>query len=261
MIEMQGNDVSTIIALGKPVELMRAAPLRPTLCARCRARALALHTAANYSAPRPLPLEELLTREPVAYLKSLKLRRGDKNAALEALHAPLDELLLTRPQLLTLEQCNSLRKLLRARVTSKSLDTVDGLPDYQVDLTRQQLDGVIGPETVTALWQLPRLLDPAAPAKFTQVRLFLRLYSPATRTQLAVHTDASDYTVNVSLTTDNDVEGGKLVLFHSGKAHVCNRQAGEALIHRWSLAHGVTDVVKGERASLILFFFHRRTPM
>lgn len=230
------------------------------MCARCRARATASRVENTYGASvQTLPLDKLTRVDPAAYLKSLRLRKGDKAAALDALHAPLDNVLLTKPGLLVPVACDALRKLLRSKVSRNSIDSVDGLPDFQVNLTRQALEGVIGVDAVAKLWGLPRELDPTgAPARFTQVRCFARLYSPATRTRLAVHTDASDYTVNVALSGDVDVDGGRLVLFHSGKVHVCDRRPGDVLVHRWSLAHGVTEVTRGERASLIVFFYHRR---
>jgi predicted 2-oxoglutarate/Fe(II)-dependent dioxygenase YbiX len=168
---------------------------------------------------------------------------------------------LEKPRLLGPEACGSLRQLLRSRVSGATVDTVDGLPEYQVNLTRQELERAIGQKAVAALWALPRELDPGgAPARFTQVRCFARMYSATTRRQLAVHTDASDWTVNVALTSDDDVAGGRLVLFHSGGMHVSQRYEGDAVIHHWSVAHGVTDVSSGTRASLVLFFFNRRSP-
>ncbi len=196
-----------------------------------------------------------------ALIRSLPLRKDDKAEALAALVAPTTEgLLLHKPAALSLEACANLRKLVSSRVNGAALDTVDGLPEYQVNFTRQELERVIGAQAVASLWALPRTLDVAAPARFTQVRIFARSYGPTTRPLLALHTDASDWTVNVALSDDSDVAGGRLLLLHGSRVQVQERRAGDATVHKWSLVHGVTPVAAGTRFSLILFFFHRRQP-
>ena len=195
-------------------------------------------------------------------LRALPLRREDKAAAEAALAAPSGSMVLSRPGALSPAQCAALRQLVSARVSGVALDTADGCPEWQLNLTRQELERVVGGAATAALWALPRALDPAgAPARFTQVRAFARAYGPDKRPHLRLHTDASDYTVNVALADDGQHEGGRLAMLHSGALHAGPRAEGEATVHRWSVAHGVTAVTRGTRFSLILFFFHRRQPV
>jgi hypothetical protein len=200
-----------------------------------------------------------------ALLRALPLRREDKAAALAALTAPpcpASPLVLSRPGALSATQCAALRRLISSRVTGKTLDSADGCPEYQVNLTRQALEGVIGTAAVAALWALPRALDPAgAPARFTQVRVFARAYAAATRPHLRLHTDACDYTVNVALADDERHAGGRLVMLHEGAVRAEARREGEATAHKWNVCHGVSAVTEGTRYSLILFFFHTRQPV
>jgi predicted 2-oxoglutarate/Fe(II)-dependent dioxygenase YbiX len=195
-------------------------------------------------------------------LRALPLRREDKAAAEAALAAPSGSMVLSIPAALSPAQCAALRQLVSARVSGVALDTADGCPEWQLNLTRQELERVVGGAATAALWALPRALDPAgAPARFTQVRAFARAYGPDKRPHLRLHTDASDYTVNVALADDDQHEGGRLAMLHSGALHAAARAEGEATVHRWSVAHGVTAVTRGTRFSLILFFFHRRQPV
>jgi hypothetical protein len=200
-----------------------------------------------------------------ALLRALPLRREDKAAALAALAAPEADaapLVLSRAGALSPAACAALRRLVAARATGAATDSADGCPEWQVNLTRQELDGVIGAAATAALWALPRQLDPqGAPARFTQVRVFARAYGAAKRPHLRLHTDACDYTVNVALADDARHVGGRLALLHAGALSLAPRAEGEATVHRWNVCHGVTAVTEGTRYSLILFFFHRRQPV
>jgi predicted 2-oxoglutarate/Fe(II)-dependent dioxygenase YbiX len=151
--------------------------------------------------------------------------------------------------------------LLHRGVSRTAKDTVDGLPELQLSLSRQQLEGCIGSSAVASLWTLPRQLDRDAPPRFTQYRCFARLYgADQPRRSLGLHTDECDWTVNVSLSDPDSHAGGELVVLHSGRAHALARAEGDATVHHWSVVHGVAPVVRGERASLIIFFYGRRQP-
>ena len=205
---------------------------------------------------------DLASVDAAALLRALPLSREDKAAADTALAAPPGSAVLSSPAALSPEQCAALRRLVASRVTGDALDTADGCPEWQLNLTRQELERVIGSPATAALWALPRALDPVgAPARFTQVRAFARAYGPDTRPHLRLHTDACDYTVNVALADDAAHEGGRLVMLHAGAVQADARAEGEATVHKWNVAHGVTAVTRGTRYSLIIFFFHRRQPV
>jgi len=215
--------------------------------------------------PRPPPVlsaADAASADAAALLRSLKsLSKADKAVSLKTLLSPSTDRLLSLPAALSPAACAALRLRLRQRADRKSLDSVDGLPEVQLTLSRQELEGVVGASAVAALWALPRALDAAAPARFTQVRCFARLYAAgASRSDLGLHTDVCDWTVNVSLSPPAAYAGGELVLLHGSRARAVARAEGEATCHHWSVVHGVAPVTAGERASLLLFFYHRRRP-
>ena len=68
------------------------------------------------------------------------------------------------------------------------------------------------------------------------------------------HFDSATITVNIALTSDSDISGGRLLGLFGGAVQVITREEGEASIHSASLLHGVTRVCEGVRYSLIMFF-------
>lgn len=135
------------------------------------------------------------------------------------------------------------------------MDNLDGKPAFQLELTRQKLESLIGEEAVARLWALPCKLSPSKSSHFGLVQLFARKYSPTTRRGLERHSDMADWSVNVALTSDEAHTGGRLRIFREGRVDEVVRRAGDATVHKGSVEHDVTPVTKGERASLIMFFF------
>ena len=60
--------------------------------------------------------------------------------------------------------------------------------------------------------------------------------------------------VNVALSADADVVGGKLMALCGGEIRSIEREEGEATVHDSSLLHGVSRVYDGLRYSLIMFY-------
>ena len=75
--------------------------------------------------------------------------------------------------------------------SQQKADTVDGAPDHQLNLSREELESAIGPEAAAALWSLPAsFLGEAADAALTSdVEIFVRRYTPATRPRGALDAD------------------------------------------------------------------------
>ena len=88
-----------------------------------------------------------------------------------------------------------------------------------------------------------------------EAQIFVRRYTPNTRPWNPFHHDSAVVTVNVALSADADVDGGKLVAVGAadGLATIC-RAEGEATVHDSRLLHAVTRTRAGTRYSLILFF-------
>ena len=170
--------------------------------------------------------------------------------------------------------CSALRRAVDAK-RSLYPDSVDGMPEHQFDITREELEGFIGKETVAKLWRLPRRLasqresgvpgessDLLAPAnRFTnpepryRVELFLRRYSRGTRPLLSFHRDSCAVTANVALSADEAHTGGRLLAILDDGVQAIVREEGEVTVHPSDVLHAVTAVEAGVRYSLLVFFF------
>ena len=148
-------------------------------------------------------------------------------------------------------------------------DSVDGLPEHQLVLTRESLAQLVTEPECERLMRLPaeylrreRLeggsteeVDESVAARFSQLReCFIRRYSADTRPFNPFHQDSSRLTVNVALSSDAAHAGGRLLGVYGGAVHTLERRAGEATVHSSELIHGVTRMTGGVRYSLILFF-------
>jgi len=158
-------------------------------------------------------------------------------------------------------QCETLCRFADSHMTSIVPDTVDDLPEYQVDLSIEDLTALLGRDTVTTLLKLPeRLGAPAGLATeelYDRIHIFLRMYSPQTRPYIAFHADTCAYTVNIALNNDNGFDGGRLLALQGSTLTAPSRRVGTAILHAGTLVHGVTKIERGTRYSLILFF-HRK---
>ena len=169
--------------------------------------------------------------------------------------------------------CCALRRAVDAR-RSVFPDSVDRMPEHQVDISREELEVYIGKPTVAKLWRLPRRLasqresgvpgetsDLAPANRWTnpeprwRVELFVRRYSRATRPLLNFHRDACAVTVNVALSADEAHTGGRLLAVLDDEVQLIVRDEGEATVHPSDVLHAVTAVEAGVRYSLLLFFF------
>jgi len=162
---------------------------------------------------------------------------------------------------LSVDQCETLRRFAEAHVTSVVPDTVDDLPEFQVDLTVDVLTGLLGRDSVAALLDLPAALG-APPGEIVEkIDIFLRVYSPETRPFIAFHADTCAYTVNIALNNNDDFDGGRLLALHGGTLKELPRHPGSAILHAGNVVHGVSRIERGTRYSLILFFHRRVTPV
>ena len=178
--------------------------------------------------------------------------------------------------------CETLRRAVDA-TRSVVLDSVDQMPEHQLDLSRDELEGYLGTSTVAKLWRLPRRLasqresgvpgetsdEPPAnrwanPEPQYRVVLFVRRYCRETRPMINFHRDTCAVTVNVALAADEAHTGGRLLAILDDGLHEIRREEGEATVHPSDVLHAVTAVREGVRYSLLLFFFlealaHERT--
>jgi len=147
------------------------------------------------------------------------------------------------------------------------------MPDHQLDITREDLEGYIGKPTVAKLWRLPRRLVSqresgvrgessdrapadswANPEPRYRVELFVRRYSRGTRPLLRFHHDSCAVTVNVALSGDEAHTGGRLLALLNDGVQMIVREEGEVTVHPSDVLHAVSAVEAGVRYSLLLFF-------
>ena len=169
----------------------------------------------------------------------------------------LDGQLLAHEAALNIDQCGTLCRFAKAHMTSVVPDTVDDLPEYQVNLTVDGLKELLGPDSVAALLKLPEAVGAPPGEAPERIEIFLRIYSPQSRPYIAFHSDTCTYTVNIALNEDSTFGGGKLLALHSGALKMLPRGPGTAILHAGNVVHGVSRIERGTRYSLILFF-HRQ---
>jgi uncharacterized protein (TIGR02466 family) len=169
--------------------------------------------------------------------------------------------LIESSAVLNAEQCETLCRFAEAHMTSVVPDTVDDLPEYQVNLTVNGLTKLLGRDTVAALLKMPEALgataDVAVADLYERLDIFLRMYSPQTRPYIAFHSDTCSCTVNIALNGDSSFDGGELLVLNGSGLKAPPRGIGTAILHAGNVVHGVTKIERGTRYSLILFF-HRK---
>ena len=191
---------------------------------------------------------------------------------------------LSRSRVIDAPGCAALREAVDASARygtmSYGSDGVDRLPEHQLDLSRLDLEALVGKRILAELWKLPRRLlaqhhsglpadeddeddvvggpSWSDPEPKYEVFIFARRYSRETRPWIGFHYDSCAVTVNVALSDDDDHQGGRLLALLRGGMHVLSRQAGDATVHPSSVLHAVSAMEQGVRYSLILFFYNPR---
>ena len=210
----------------------------------------------------------------------------DAGELLQALHqdntahdwaSRLSESIRSVDATLNAAQCAILRNAIDSAAASMLIDSVDGLLEHQLNLTREDFKALLGKEAVDQL----HALAVESHAKFTSVgsmaaaaaasaareagirapllpdaphEIFVRRYCPETRPWFGFHTDRSSLTLNIALSDDSAHVGGRLVAILNGKVHGCERLEGTATLHSSTLLHAVTRMLSGVRYSLIVFY-------
>ena len=181
----------------------------------------------------------------------------------------LHDVYFIEKSVLTTNQVHLLRTWAEDKINGKSVDTVDGCPEWQVAMDRNTLNTILGTETTNRVYDLPQRYLAASASlesynypnpETVDVGCFIRKYEISGRPFIGFHVDDCDATVNVCLSTPQECNGGKLLLIGQGKVISPPRTLGDALIHPWHTCHAVTAVTSGVRWSLILFFSNTYPP-
>lgn len=154
------------------------------------------------------------------------------------------------------EQCGLLIDFVDNHISSAAIDTVDDMPEYQVDLSNDLLSHLLGDETTNILFSLPKLIDSEFCNNHSTVpsySIFLRLYSSETRPYIAFHHDICEFTCVVALNDESKFEGGHFILLADNILQKAPWKEGSGLLHSGNLVHGVSSITKGKRYSLVMF--------
>src|SRR5581483_1614055 len=142
---------------------------------------------------------------------------------------------------LNVRQCEMLCRFAEAHMTSVVPDTVDDLPEYQVNLSVEGLTELLGRDTVAALLKMPEALgapsDVATRDLYERIDIFVRMYSPRTRPYIAFHSDTSSYTINIALNDDSGFDGGKLLAVNGTTLKAPLHSRGTAILHTGNVVH------------------------
>lgn len=261
-----GTAAVNLAAALSPAWLKRVAHMPPL------ARALLVH----HTPPCQVAARDLLreqTTPGMAALDALAKYRG----AVAAVERPRARAVLHVSHALSAVQCAAVRHAVdtRGRLT---IDSVDALPNRDLALSVRALEQLIGAAAARTLLELPDRFraqcahgdaphagapSTAAPATSTTraVRLagsFARRYcadtSGAEQPLTSFHFDSAALTVNVALSSDATITGGRLIGVYDDGVHEIGRDEGDATVHSSGLLHAVTRMCTGTRYSLILFF-------
>lgn len=166
---------------------------------------------------------------------------------------------LEYPGFLPPDACATLRGAVD-RESQAKVDSVDGAPDHQLNLTREQLVDLVGASIVDSLWRLPNELLGSPTA--SEALIFVRRYTPSTRPWNPWHVDSAAVTANVALSDEAACAGGELLTVRDDGVRAVVRGAGDATVHSSTLLHAVSRLSSGARYSLIVFFgeAERRLP-
>ncbi len=186
------------------------------------------------------------------------LEQISKHGCNSNVHANNQNIMIEGISVLNDEQCAILRNHICNHITSVVPDSVDDLPEYQVNINSEQLTELLDENTTNKLLNLPKYLHQQTKLRTghekLQLNMFLRMYSPTTRSYIAFHSDICRYTSVIALNNQDDFHGGRFVMLADNQLQFIPWQTGKALLHSGNLIHGVSRLTKGVRYSLVLFY-------
>ena len=191
---------------------------------------------------------------------------------------------VTRKRALTAESCAALRRVIDSEMPTTALggadESEDGLAQHKLRISVERLIELTSRSEIESLWRLADEvlalqrqeayahadavgqvvpLETAAATEAAHggfhVDLFLRRYTLEGRPWIAFHRDVSGVTLNVALSDDGAVTGGRLHAILGGRHRILTREEGEVTGHSDDLMHAVSLMRAGVRYSLIALFF------
>ena len=187
---------------------------------------------------------------------------------------------LEKKNVLSREDCeNLIRTANKYKFVNDHLDTIDGQPEYQIDVFRDNV--VSHKELYDTCMELYNTKLPRCPKNLDLDYIFIRRYTPSERTGVPIHFDSTKLTYSILLSDTKDFEGGKIYAFdektsrkfdREGLDFMDNKQRGQYMDGRelpviddyeqgdvlifegQKLFHGITPVTGGARYIVTYFF-------
>lgn len=154
--------------------------------------------------------------------------------------------------LLSDESCKSIIEWTSKHINDKILDTVDGLPEWQVTVVQKIMEKLC---TVTEIRNIVQIAYDKYPS-ISNADFYIRKYGDGARENLPWHADQTVVSFTIHLSNYFEYEGGDFV-FIEGKEikRSSELKKGCGVFHSGDVIHSIEPVTKGNRWSLVSFFF------
>ena len=132
------------------------------------------------------------------------------------------------------------------------IDTVDGEPEWQVNYLQKDMENMCGEAKIDNIVNIAYEMN----SEITNVEFFVRKYGDGARGKLRHHCDLSLVSMTILLNNFSDYEGGEFEYLNNREvkqSKVVNKGCGS--FHNGLTIHGVEPVTRGNRWTLIAFFF------
>ena len=154
--------------------------------------------------------------------------------------------------LLSDESCKSLIEYTSRHINDKILDTVDGLPEWQINYVQKDIEKLC---TVAEIRNIIQIAYDKYP-NISNVEFFVRKYGEGAREKLPWHSDMTIVSSTIHLSNYFEYDDGDFV-FIEGKEikRSSELKKGCGIFHNGNVIHRVESITTGTRWSLIVFFF------
>ena len=161
--------------------------------------------------------------------------------------SPRDEI-----NLLSDEACEYLINHTDKHIDGGRIDTVDGEPEWQVNYLQKDMENMCGEAKIDNIVNIAYEMN----SEITNAEFFVRKYGDGARGKLRHHCDLSLVSMTILLNNFSDYEGGEFEYLNNREvkqSKVVNKGCGS--FHNGLTIHGVEPVTRGNRWTLIAFFF------
>ena len=154
--------------------------------------------------------------------------------------------------LLSDESCKSLIEYTSRHINDNILDTVDGLPEWQINYVQKDIEKLC---TVAEIRNIIQIAYDKYP-NISNVEFFVRKYGVGAREKLPWHSDMTIVSSTIHLSNYFEYDDGDFV-FIEGKEikRSSELKKGCGIFHNGNVIHRVESITTGTRWSLIVFFF------